>query len=435
MSTGVTAQGFVAKTVDDILSDIEASQLATIDPALDVSPEQPIGQLNGIYSDQLAQLWELAALCYNGMSRDNAEGPQLDNVNNLTGTKRLSASPSYTLQTNAFTQVGTYSAGALVANVSGQGSVQFANGEDVLIALVGGTYKATVNNVVVATSATLPITVTGTKFICLVDGPTVANAGTLTVITNPVTGWSSTTNPTDASLGSNVELDTPYRLRGDQEISASGSGNPDAMRADILNVPGVIEAFVIENNTGFYDATGNPPHSFLPIIWDGAAPAASDNAVAQAIWNDKPTGIAPSPIATVTDGIAIDTTGAQQTVPFSRATQLTLYLTIVVTMMPGFTVDAPTALAIKQAVVASSQAKTLVTPQGTLAANPAYLGLGSSVIATAIESAILASGLNVSDVSSLKLGFSASPSGTTNLFVSQLQISVADTSRITVNGL
>lgn len=438
MTTGVTPQGFVPKTVDDIVTDMETNALSTIDPSLDLSAEGPLGQIFGIVADTAAQLWELGALSYNGMSRDHAEGPQLDNVNGLTGTKRKSAFPSYTLQTNVFSQVGTFVAGSLVANVSGLTSVQFASGEDIVIALVGGNYTATVNNLVVATSATLPITVLGTKFLCTVDGPTVANASTLTAITNPVTGWTSTTNPSDASLGALVEQDTPYRLRGDQEISAAGSGNPDAMRADVLNVPGVLQAFVIENNTNGFDAYGNPPHSFLVVIWDGASPAANDTAVAQAIWNDKPTGISYSPSAQIVDGIAVDTQGNQHVMGFNRAQQLTLYVTMTgVVMFPGFTLDAPTALAIKQALVAATQNPLLTAPNGTQADNPAYLGLGSTCYAEALRSAILSAGLNVLNIpaASFKLGFTASPSGTTDLLANQLQIIIADSSRCLVNGL
>lgn len=427
---GVTAQGFLAKTVQVLLSDIEAQEIANIDPAIDTSPEMPLGQLNGIYANKLAELWELAAVAYNGYSRQNAEGPQLDNVNNLTGTKRNTASPSTTNQTCVFSLVGTYNQGALVANVNGQSSVQFANGNNISVTGTGPyTATNTDTGVVLATNATLPITVPNMTFICTVNGPTVANAGTLTVITNPVNGWQSTTNPTDATLGTNVETDTAYRIRGEQEIAAAGSGNPDAIVADVQNVPGVIQAFCIENTSNYVDSYSNSPHSFTVVIWDGASPQANDSAVAQAIWNDKPAGIQAN--GSITDGIATDVIGGTHVVPFNRANQKLLYLTYTVTMMPGQpAINSTNVVAMKTAIVAATQ--TRVFTSGAL--NPAFLGLGGTVYAEAMKSALLQAGFDIANVSALQLGFSASPSGTTDLSVDLMSIALADTSRITING-
>lgn len=425
---GVTATGFVPKTVQDLVTECEADELAEIDASLDTSPEEPIGQVNGIFAEKLAEVWELLGVAYAGMSRDDAEGVQLDNVNGLTGTKRLAAKPSYTLQTLVLSQTGTYGAGALTANVTGQPSVQFRNGFDIIVSGSPGSYQVTENNKVIGTSTSLSITATGAKFLCTLNGPTIANASTLTVITSPVVGWTSTTNPTDATLGTFVEEDTPYRLRGDLEISAVGSGNPDALRADVLNVPGVIQAFVIENNKDLLDGYGNPPHTATVVIWDGASPAADDNAVAQVIWDDKPTGIGFN--GTVTDGVAIDSEGDQHVMAFRRAGQQTLYLTYTITMLPGVTLDATARAAMKTAIVTTS----LNPKESNGGPNPAYLNLGADVVAEAFKSALMQAGLGVKDITDMKLGFTSTPSGTSNLTLSKFQIAIADTGRILING-
>ena len=431
-TTGVTPQGFVPKVVTDLLTDIEQAQLSTIAADFDVSPANPIGQVNGIFANKLAELWELAGVCYNGMNRDTAENVQLDNVNGLTGTPRKTALPSNTAQTCVFSQVGTYAATSLVANVSGQPSVQFASIYDVVVSL-SGVYSATQNGVILATSATLPLTVPGVKFVCTVSGPTVANAGTLSVISTPVSGWTSTTNPLDATLGSLVEQDTAYRLRGALEIAAAGSGNPDAIRADVLNVPGVLQDFIIENTSDVVDAYSNPPHSMRAVIWDGPVPQASDSAIAQALWNDKPSGI--PYVGNVLTGTALDSNGVARIVPFNRATQNLLYLVYTVTMLPGVVLSTTQALAMKQAIVAATLAPQIKVVGGTVATNPAYLGLGNTVGAEAMKSALMQAGLGVFDVTALQLGFAPSPAGITNLAVGLLAIALADTSRITINGL
>lgn len=426
MTTGVTSQGFVPKTVQELISDVEAAELVNIDPLLDTSPEQAVGQLNGIFCAKLAELWELGSVAYNSVNRDAAEGPQQDNIGALTGTKRLTAKPSYTLQTCIFSSAGDYPAGALVANVNGQAQTQFANGDDINLVTTGGSTTATDTRTgLVLATGTLPLTVPGIKFFCTANGPTVANANTLATITTPVSGWSSTNNPNDAVLGSLVEGDTAYKIRQELEIASVGSGNPDAMRADVLNVPGVLNAFVLENTTNFPDANGTPPHAFQVVIWDGPGASAANNDVAQAIWNDKPTGVLP--FGTVT-GLATDSEGNPEVVLFDRATQLQLYLTYTITLAPNAAPIATIAPQVKAAVVAATQG--INVPE----LSPQILNLGSTVYSLAMKSAALTVA-GVVNVSNLFLGFAPSPGGTADLPVGPLQIAIADTSRITVNGL
>lgn len=431
MTTGVTAAGFSPKSVQDLLSDVNTALLTNVDPGLDLSAEEPLGQLVGIFVEKLAELWELGSTAYNSIDRDSAEGPQLDNVGGLTGTKRLTASPSYTEQTCVFSQTGTFTVGSLVANVAGQSSIQFANANNISVTFASATYTVTNTdlNTILGTSSSLPVTATNLKFLALVDGATLAPATTLSAISNPVTGWSSTTNPLDAVVGTAVELDTAYRLRQDAEISAVGSGNPDALQADVLQVPGVLQAFVIENEGQTFDTFGNPPHTFQVVIWDGSGAVASNNTVAQTIWDDKPTGIATNGS---TSGNAVDSQGNTQVMLFSRATQQLLYLNYTVTMLPGQVLNSTTANAMKLAIVVATQQPTL---SGSVAPNPSYLGLGTTVYAEAIKTALMSAGLGVQNISLLNLGFSASPSGTADLSLTQLQIAIADSSRIFINTL
>lgn len=428
---GATPAGFQAKPISVLLSEIENDELSIIDAALDTSPEQPVGQLNGIVAEKLGEVWQLLAVAYNGMSRDQSEGVQTDNIGGITGTKRLTPTPSFTLQTCTFSANADYTVGTLVATLSGQPSVQFANGDEIIIAGSGSSHTVTVNSAVIATGS-LPITVTGLRFLCTVNGPTVAPSGQLTGQI-PVTGWTSTTNPIDAELGTLIETDSAYKIRQDQELSAAGAGTPDSIKADVLQVPGVISVELLENTSMVVDSNGQPAKSFQVVIWDGASPAASNDEVAQTIWNDKPSGIQAYGSSS---GNATDSTGTIRAVPFSRALHDLLYLTIVVTMLPGVAFNSGVAANIKLAIVAATLAPVLTPPGGGASApNPAFLGLGDTVGADALKGAILNAGLDVFAVPTLQLGFSASPGGTADLPVGSFAIALADTSRITVNGL
>jgi hypothetical protein len=228
-------------------------------------------------------------------------------------------------------------------------------------------------------------------------------------------------------------VDTAYRVRGAQEISAVGSGTIDAIAADVRAVSGVQSVFALENTADVYDVvTGLPPHSFQIIVWDGVSPLAANNGIAQAIWSDKPAGIsAYGP----TNGTAVDSLGTSHLVAFTRATQRPLYLSFTLTLFPGQTLTSAARLAIKQAVVEATQSTTIVSPvNGTTAPNPAFLGLGQEVYAEAMKGAVMNAGLYVQNVSDCRLDWTATPTGTADLPVAQYQIAIADTSRILVNG-
>lgn len=396
--TGVTPTGFVAETTADLLTAIESDELANVDAQLDVSPEEPIGQVNGIMAAKLSDLWELGAVAYNSLSRDDAEGSQLDNIGTLTGTKRLPAKPTICKTcTVVFSQTGTYAAGTLTANVSGQPSATFVNQSDIVIS--GSVPKTLTNQVWVATST----------------GPTVANAGTLDVITTPVTGWTSITNINDATLGTDVETDTAYRIRQANELSATGACTVPSIQADLLQVAGVISVSVLENTTNFINADGLPPHTFSPVIWDGTSPQASNDDIAQVIWDDKPAGIQSVGLLS---GDAIDDNGVTRTMQFNRAIQVTIYVAWTCTLAPGVSTGSIAPL-VKEAAVAYAQAN---------------IGQGSEVVALAIRAQALTIP-GVIDVPTFAIGTSPSPSLDANITIPDLSIAVFDTSRMTVNGL
>ncbi len=363
MAGGLTSDGFEIKTVEEILEEIGEEQLAIIDPALDISPDQPLGQINGIYASKLAELWEAVAVAYNAFNRGAAEGFLLDAIGLLTGTLRLPATKSQVTATVNLAATTTLSAG-VVANVSGQPSVRFVLTEDVT-STSSGNYPA--------------------NFEAEVTGPVAANAGTLTVIATPAAGWNSVTNALDADLGTDIETDAAYRLRQITEQTAAGSCTVDAIRADLLRIPGILQAFVFENTTMTTDGDGVPPKAYECVVYDGVVPDVDDEDIGQVIWDNKPSGIETYGDTSVN---VVDSTGATRTVEFSRGTNVPIYMTYT---------------------------------------------LGQDVVALVFKSVAL-NVTGVLDVTAFTLGFSASPVGTTNLTIGSREIAVLDTSRIVVNS-
>src|ERR1700689_4954748 len=83
---GLTASGFVPKQQSDILADFQSQEQTNISATIDLDPDQPLGQINGIISGKIAELWELAETLYGIIDPDNAEAAALANVCALSGT-------------------------------------------------------------------------------------------------------------------------------------------------------------------------------------------------------------------------------------------------------------------------------------------------------------------------------------------------------------
>jgi hypothetical protein len=245
-------------------------------------------------------------------------------------------------------------------------------------------------------------------------GPIVANAGTLTVITAPVSGWNTITNPLDATPGQLVEQDTPMRVRRKVELTKPGGCGVDSLRADLLDpskVPGVIQCVVLENTSMVTDGNGLPPKSFCAVIWDGVSPAADNVKIAQTIWNGHPSGVE---AYGSTSANATDSTGVTRTVKFSRAPQKTVYLAYTLS------VDAT-----KFPVDGAAQVKAAAVALG------ATLVQGDDVIALKFRAVALGIA-GVIDVTAFALDFTAAPVATANLVIAATEIATFDTSRITV---
>ncbi len=392
--SGFSPTGFVAKTIEEVRAEIVAVLLAKIDAALDLSEDQPVGQVIAIAAQREAILWELLAILAKAIDPDAAEDWLLDALCALTGTKREPAKKSTVTLTCNVDDNFNATAGQITANVVGQEAILFVNKSDVETLTPAGDY---------------PIVFEATEY-----GPIRANAGTLTVITAPVSGLNSVTNALDAAPGALRENDTALRVRREQEISATGACTPPATRSDVLQVPGVQQSFVFENVTNSVNADGLPAKSFETVIYDGDTPEADDDAVAQAVWKSKPSGA--ETYGTTTVLIFDEASQVTRAVKFSRATVKDVYLEL-----PDIVVDPETfpdsgVDDLKEAIAAAGLKRQ---------------NLAIDVVAARVKAAAF-SIAGVLDVPTLYLGFSASPVATANLEITGREIASIDTSRITI---
>jgi len=88
MTFGVTPQGFVRKRLPDLLAEIEADNVATFGPGVIQTAASPLGQMNGIFAEIEATLWEMAEAVYQSNDPDQTEGVNLDRLARLRNLSR-----------------------------------------------------------------------------------------------------------------------------------------------------------------------------------------------------------------------------------------------------------------------------------------------------------------------------------------------------------
>ncbi len=106
MAFGVTIDGFVAKRLADIKTEIENDFKATFGSGINLDARGPFGQIIGIMAEREAEIWELSEEVYNSRFPQNASGIGVDNALSLVGLTRKQATASV-VTLKLFGDVGT----------------------------------------------------------------------------------------------------------------------------------------------------------------------------------------------------------------------------------------------------------------------------------------------------------------------------------------
>ena len=386
MTYGLTPTGITIPPAAEILADVEARQRSapSLGTDVDVSPESPLGVLNGIVAAKLREVWEAAAALYAARRPSTASGDQLDAACEVTAIARQAATYGKVTLTLSVAAHSTVPAGS-VARIPAQPSNRW-----VTLADATNTGGATASIDVAASSEA--------------TGPQRANAGTITGIATPVAGWLGVTNALDAIPGANAETDPELRTRRFDVIRAGGSSPLDAVRVALLRVPGVASAQVFENADDVADAEGRPPHSIEALVLGG-----DDGDVAAALRAAKAGGIQAWGSTAVS---VIDGGGGTRWVMFSRPTDRLGFVRVTLAVNPS---NDPGDDAIKAAAVAP------------------FVGLVTGQLAKRVASEASVFALaGVRDVTEVALGWTAGTVMPTNLDPGARNRPVFDTSRVEV---
>ena len=366
-SFGVLSTGFSKKSRQDIIDEIVASLVADISPNLNTESTSILGQLVGVFADQIAQDWDVLEDVYDSQYPDSAFDASLDGVAAITGATRLPATKSTTTlfvtgddatllllgrqgrvpaggifetlapTTLALAPVWTPTTGYVPGDIRSNDSP-----ENIYVVVLGGTSAGSggptgEGAAIVDGGVTWRFLGDGVAFNTVaaeatITGLVVGLAFQITEIVTAVSGWLGVNNQLDAIVGTEIETDSALRQRREALLTVSGKGTVDTIRAKLLLVVGVLEALVFENETDVVDGNGLPPHSFESVVLGG-----SDADVAQAIFDDKAAGI--QTFGTDISELIVDSQGVSHTILASRADPIEMFLDITVIVDGNYPTD------------------------------------------------------------------------------------------------
>ncbi len=298
----LTQEGFVARTLEQIIDEISGNLKATFGASFDTSPSSPDGQLIGIFAEQIWLSEQASQAAYQSSDPDIAIGSQLEYVCDYNGVYRALETPTRASVTFTGTAGSSVPEGMLVATQDG---------------------------VVFAVDATSPIS-GEVSVTCTVPGAIVVNANEITEIKSPVAGITSVTNNASAATGFDRESDAQLRNRRAFSVIGQGTNTLESIYSELLKQGA--EFVSIQNNDTDGTVGGVPPKSFEVII-----KGLEDSAIFQSIYDNKPAGIL---AYGTTAGVVNDSQGYPHNISFSRPVDVSIDVTLDFKSISGASNDA-----------------------------------------------------------------------------------------------
>ena len=382
MTSTYNSAGVTMDRYSDILSRSIVLAKEQWTDSVDTSEDEFLGHILRNIALYLGETNEVVQETYDAQSVSNSTGTKLDHNVELVGMTRNSAAYSTVTLTLTSDRATTVPAGTLYKTAA---DVNFAT--DTALVFTG------------AGSSTVTAT-------CNVTGPYEAGAGTITTIVNTVSGITAVTNAAAATPGSNRETDSELKTRHTSITATSGEDDLASIVEAVSAVSGVSKVLAVENDTDAVDADGLPARTIHVITVGGAA---AD--IGAAIDNNKTATVATYGSNTV--NVYNTDNGQTKSINYDSAVDLDLYVIVERTKVSGVYPDD-----------GDAQIKA------NLIAHFADFKIGEDVVYNALFSSIYSvAGIVLND---LFIGTAASPTGTADIAVTNLQIADLIEANITV---
>ena len=223
-----------------------------------------------------------------------------------------------------------------------------------------------------------------------VVGPFEQPTMSIDTISVPIAGWDSVINPVAATTGRLQETDAELRERFRNSKFVQSANIIESLIDALVNVQGVTDVKVYENDTDTTNIFGVPPKSFMPIVLGGLP-----TDIGNAIWQNKPTGISSSGDTTVQ---IVDSLSFIHNISYKRPTEIPVYISIDISSTGALAGDAQAQ--IRQNVVEYGETTNFI---------------GDDVIYSRFYTPVNAVPGHM--VNSLTIGTSPSPVGTSNIVI------------------
>lgn len=385
---GLTPEGFKQKRLTDIIQSMNSRIADQLGVQISTEANSVFGQLIGVFSYEIADLWEQAAQVYGAMYPHTASGVSLDNAAALAGITPIAAEKTTVVCTCYGTNGTQIPYGAQISFSTDSNIIfQCVDANAVISAqetcdvgvtmgtvVNGTTYTVTVNGTAYSKTAgasdtiatvltaigsqitAIPVSVgndvlritesnqentfsvaisnnmtfntigSPVTFECTTEGAITPAIGDLTDIVTTYAGWDSVSNNVSANTGRLAESDTALRQRWNASLYTRSVGMTDSIASALMTLNGVTSAYVYENDSDSIDEAGRPPHSIEAVVDGGET-----DEIGLTIWQKKAAGIDTYGSQSVSIN---DSQGFAHTIRYNRPIEVNIYLRITVTEYP-----------------------------------------------------------------------------------------------------
>lgn len=305
----------MANTTQDIIDRITAGLIALFGTDINTNPNEPIGQMIGLFANSDTLLYQLSDAVRAQFNLSKAAGENLDILGKLFLSARQVATPSTMSEVVLSGTAGTFiPLGSQIGYENFQVLTDtFSLNSDVVLDGSGSGLGTFSNDI---------------------DGARTIDTGQDFIILTQVQGWDSVdTSAAMVVIGEDFQDDPEFRNDLQFESSKNGTNLVDTLSGDLLNLVIVTKSLVYEFKTDttnpIYQVTPNFTLGFFePIVVISSSLPVQEtyDQVSQIIWNHKPPAITSEseqtnqgePTLDVT-GTAVDTLGNDHTINFSLA--------------------------------------------------------------------------------------------------------------------
>lgn len=256
-----TDRGFVAPAPDAVLAGVQGDINAAFGRTLSYDLRTPQGQLASSEAAVIVNTNAIFVYYTNQVDPAFASGRMQDAIARIYFLTRLPAEPT-----------------VLQLDLSGQVGVAIQQGASVVDG-AGNVYVATESGVIPSSG------VLSLPFAASVPGPTPV-PDTVSIY-QAIPGWDSAAVAT-GTVGQNTESRAQFEARRRQSVAKNSVGMLNSVLGAVLEVPGVLDAYVTENDTAEIKSINGydlAPNSLYVAVVGG-----DQEAVARAIWSKKAPG-------------------------------------------------------------------------------------------------------------------------------------------------